>query len=124
MLVPDVYNSIYRKLEKMGVLQIKQYAVIRNDPYVPLCIDRLDEVTFALSQNPVVDGVIVADPDIEIKVDTSRKTAEPLTYQDPTTRKVVYAEPGRVNLATRNEITEFLDKWLTELINQGFKREI
>lgn len=124
MIVPDVYNSIYRKLEKMGVLQIKQYAVIRNDPYVPLCIDRLDEVTYALSQNPVVDGVIVADPDIEIKVDNSRKTAEPLTYQDRTTRKVVYVEPGRVNLANRNEITEFLDNWLSELINQGFIREI
>jgi hypothetical protein len=124
MIMPDVYHSIYQKLEKMGVLGIKQYAVIMNDPYVPLCIDRLDEVTFAISQNPVVDGVVVADPDIEIKVDTSRKIAEPLTYQDPAIRKVVYTEPGRVNLAIRNEITEFLDNWLTELINQGFKREI
>jgi hypothetical protein len=122
--LPDVYHSIYQKLEKIGVLQVRQYAVIRNDPYVPLCIDRLDESTYAISQNPVVDGIVVADPDIEIKVDSSRKTAEPLTYQDPDTRKVVYTEPGRVNLAHRNEISGFLDKWLSELINQGFKREI
>ncbi len=106
----------------MGILDVRQYAVIKNPPYVPLCIDRLSMDTYALSQNPVVDGVMVADPDIEVRVNHGEESAEPLVFQSGETRKVVYPEPGRVNLALRNELSEFLDRWLSDLIEQGFSR--
>jgi len=121
--IPDIYHSIYQKMKKIGILNVRQYAVIENPPYVPLCIDRLSEETYAISQNPVVDGLMVADPDIEVHVDHAKEIAEPLVYLSRETRKVVYPEPGKVNLAVRNELSTFLDRWLSELIAQGFTRD-
>jgi len=120
--MPDIYQIIYQKLEKMGVLEVRQYAVIEMPPYVPLCIDRLSEDVYALSQNPEVEGVMVADPDMEIRVDHARKTAEPLTLQSGETRRVVYTAPGRVDLKTRIELSRFLDTWLSDLLDKGFIR--
>lgn len=118
----DIYHSIYMRLEKIGVLDVKQYAVIENSPYEPLCIDRLSEDMIAISQNPVIDGALVADPDIEIKIDPVKKTAEPLVYQDRSGRKVVYPKPDIVDLGIKNELMEFLDRWLDDLIKKGFIR--
>lgn len=118
----DLYHSIYAKLEKIGVLDVKQYAVIENAPHVPLCIDRLSEDMFALSQNPIIDGVLVADPDIEIKIYPDTKRAEPLVYQDRSVRKLVYPKPGTVDLGVKNDLLEFLDRWLGDLIQKGFIR--
>ncbi|MDI9632963.1 MAG: hypothetical protein QFX32_02775 [Methanolinea sp.] len=109
-------------MKKIGILDIRQYAVIENPPYVPLCVDRLGPDTYAISQNPVVDGQMVADPDIEVRVNHEEETAEPLVYQRGDLRKVVYPAPGRVNLAVRNELSELLDSWLSDLIAKGFSR--
>jgi len=65
---------------------------------------------------------MVADPDVEVSVDHAKETAEPLVYLSGETRKVVYPEPGKVNLAIRNELSAFLDRWLSDLIAQGFNR--
>ncbi len=118
----DLYHSIYTKLEKIGVLDVRQYAVIENHPHIPLCIDRLSDDMFALSQNPTIDGALVADPDIEIRVYHDQKRAEPLAYQDRSGKKIVYPRSGVVDLGVKNELMEFLDRWLTDLIEQGFIR--
>jgi len=77
---------------------------------------------FALSQNPTIDGALVADPDIEIRVYHDQKRAEPLVYQDRSGKKIVYPRSGVVDLGVKNELMEFLDRWLTDLIEQGFIR--
>lgn len=116
----DVYQRIYGKMERMGVFGIRQYAVIEKPPFVPLCIDRISEDCYALSQNKVVEGLMVADPDMEIRIDHTRKIAEPITYQNRSERKVVYPEPGKVNLRVKNELASLLDRWLDVLLSQGF----
>jgi uncharacterized protein YqiB (DUF1249 family) len=118
--VEDIYHRIYAKLERMGVLEIRQYAVIEKPPFIPLCIDHIGEDCYALSQNRIIEGSVIADPDMEIRIDYSRKTAEPVAYQDRAVRKVVYPEPGMVNLRVKNELASLLDKWLDELLSQGF----
>lgn len=118
----DVYGRIYEKMEKIGILAIRQYAVIENPPGVPLCVDRLGPDRYAIAHNPMVDGVMVADPDMEIRVFPGKRTAEPLTFQDRTGRRVVYNEAGKVDLRARNELTAFLDSWLTKLVNDGYRR--
>ena len=119
----DVYSSIYHKLEIIGVLSVTQYDIIKNDPLLPLYIDRLGPDHYAIAHNREVDGIMVPDPDMEIKVDHARKSAEPLTFQNVNGKKMVYPEPGRVNLAVKNELVEFLDHWLTRLVNDGYRRE-
>lgn len=118
----DVYGRIYEKMEKIGILAVRQYAVIENPPGVPLCVDRLGTDRYAIAHNPVVDGVLVADPDMEIRVFPDKRTAEPLTFQDRTGRREVYTEAGKVDLRARNELTAFLESWLTRLVNEGYRR--
>jgi uncharacterized protein YqiB (DUF1249 family) len=116
----DIYQSIYAKLERIGIFKIRQYAVIEKPPYTPLCIDRLSDTVYALSQNPVVDGVVIADPDMEVRVVHQQKIAEPLCLQDRSGRRIVYQEPGKVDLRAKNDLAEYLDRWLTDLLSQGF----
>jgi hypothetical protein len=119
----DIYSSIYHKLEIIGILSVTQYDVIKNDPLEPLYIDRLGPDRYAIAHNRVVDGIMVPDPDMEIKVDHTGKSAEPLTFQDAGGRKVVYPEPGKVNLAVKNELVAYLDRWLTRMVKDGYRRE-
>jgi uncharacterized protein YqiB (DUF1249 family) len=118
----DMYHSIYEKLEKIGVFGVRQYAVIEKPPFTPLCIDHLEDSIYALSQNPVIGGQMVADPDIELRVHHEKKTAEPLCLQDRNGRRVVYPEPGKVDLGAKHDLAKFLDRWLSDLISQGFIR--
>ncbi len=118
----DIYQSIYDKLEKIGVFSVNQYTVIERPPDLPLCIDRLSPDVYALSQNPVIDGVVFADPDMEIRVSHRTRTAEPLSFQDRSGKRVVYPESGKVNLTAKNELAEYLDRWLSDLLSKGFIR--
>jgi uncharacterized protein YqiB (DUF1249 family) len=120
--VEDIYQKIYGKLNRMGVFDVRQYAVIEKPPYTPLCIDRIADDCYALSQNRVDDGFVIADPDVEIRIDHKNKIAEPLSYQDRSVRKIVYPKPGMVNLKVKNELASFLDRWLDDLLSQGFIR--
>jgi hypothetical protein len=118
----DVYRSIYEKLDRIGVFSVNQYTVIERPPDLPLCIDRLAGDVYALSQNPVIDGVVVADPDMEVRVFHRNRTAEPLSFQDRSGRRAVYPGAGRVDLKTKNELAEFLDTWLSDLLSKGYIR--
>jgi uncharacterized protein YqiB (DUF1249 family) len=116
----DIYHAVYEKLDRMGIFSVRQYAVIERPPYTALCIDRLEDSIYALSQNPVIDGDIVADPDIEIRVYHEKRIAEPLCLQDRSGRRVVYPGPGKVDLKTKNDLAQWLDRWLADLISEGF----
>jgi uncharacterized protein YqiB (DUF1249 family) len=118
--VEDIYHRIYGKLHRIGVFEIRQYAIIEKPPFVPLCIDRIGKDRYALSRNSIIEGSLVADPDMEIKIDHADKMAEPISFQDRSVRKVVYPETGMVNLKIKNELATFLDRWLDELLSQGF----
>jgi hypothetical protein len=93
---------------------------LKKPPFVPLCIDRIAEDCYAISQSNGIDGSMVADPDVEIRIDHFKKIAEPLSYQDRSVRKVVYREPGTVDLKEKNELASSRDRWLEDLLSQGF----
>ena len=63
---------------------------------------------------------MVADPDVEIGIDHLKKIAEPVSYQARSVRKVVYQEPGTVKLKVKHELASSLERWLEELVSQGF----
>ncbi len=122
MQVEDIYKKIYLKLNRMGVFDVRQYAVIENPPFTPLCIDRIADDCYALSQNRVEEGSVFSDPDVEIRVDHKKKVAEPTSFQDRSVRKMVYPKPGTVNLQIKNELAIFLERWLDDLLSKGFIR--
>ncbi len=119
-IMEDIYHAIYEKLDRMGIFGVRQYAVIERPPYTALCIDRLEDTIYALSQNPVIDGNIVPNPDMEVRVFHEKRIAEPLCLQDQSGRRNVYPGPGKVDLKTKNDLAQRLDRWLTDLISEGF----
>jgi hypothetical protein len=46
---------------------------------------------------------------------------EALTYQDQFGFRVVYPEPGKVDLRAKKELNQFLGQWLKNLIEQGHR---
>jgi hypothetical protein len=122
MSMADMYETLYHKLDMIGILSVSHYDIIKNEPLEPLYIDRLAPDRYAIAHNRTVDGMMVPDPDMEIRVDHSRKTAEPLIFQDAAGKKVVYPEPGKVNLSVKNELLTYLDHWLSQMISDGYRR--
>jgi hypothetical protein len=118
----EIYAAIYHKLDIIGVLSVTDYDIIKNDPLTPLYVDRLAHDRYAIARNRIVDGIMIPDPDMEILVDHEKKMAEPLIYQDANGKKIVYPEPGKVNLTIKNELVKYLDLWLTDMINDGYRR--
>ena len=122
-----IYETIYKKMDKLGLLDIQEYKKLISDGYMDLSIDVLNDnkehKTIALAHNFIQNGDVMADPDMEIKIHKDLKMAEALTYQLDSLGvfQCVYSDDGKkVNLALKKQLNSFLNKWLTNLINQGF----
>lgn len=117
-----IYKRIYKKLEELGLLNIKEHAKIDcMGGMMPLSVDVLyktkDGVRMALAHNFIQNGDVMADPDMEIMVYPDRKMAEAMTYQLDSLGiyHEVYPEPGKVNLKLKKELNDFLSSWLSQL---------
>jgi len=64
----------------------------------------------------------VPDPDMTVRL-WRNGMAEALSFQDSTTYREVYPEPGKANLSAKKELNSFLSLWLRNLVNQGHKVE-
>lgn len=123
---PLIYETIYSKLEKAGILKITEHRKIDNPPYMALSVDILEDnekhMRIAMAHNYIQNGDVMADPDMEIKVHKELKMAEALTYQQDGLGifQQVYPEPGKVNPVLKTQLNQFLNQWLTNLKNQGF----
>ena len=116
-----VYERIYNKLKKLGVLDVKEAATIKSGAFMDLHIDKLGENHYALSHYYRQGGDSIADPDMEIRIIPDMKMAEALTYQDTYGYRVVYPTKDTVDLRAKKDLNTFLNKWLTNLTRQGFK---
>lgn len=126
---PLIYETIYKKLEKLGITDLTEYKKIENAPYMSLSIDILEdskeEKKIAMAHNYIQNGDVMADPDMEIKIHKEMKMAEALTYQQDGLGifQNVYPAPDIVNTKLKGQLNRFLNQWLTNLINQGFCKE-
>ena len=116
----SIYKSIYKKLDKLGILDVKTTKIMKSKGFMDLHIDRLNKNRYSLTHYYEQNRDLVPDPDMEIRVSHKDKMAEALTYQDSLSYKEVYPEEGGVNIALRKSLNKFLDIWLSNLIKQGF----
>ncbi len=123
------YETIYTKLEKIGILNITEYAKFKSEGFMDLNIDVLEDnenfKRIAIAHNYIQNGDVMADPDMEIKIHKKMKMAEALTYQQDGLGifQKVYPEPNMVCPRLKKELNQFLNQWLTNIINQGHKQE-
>lgn len=127
-MAPTINERIFRKLEKIlgDSREIPEYQKLRASGFMDLSVDRIygDEqsVTIALSHYFKMNGDMVPDPDMEIRIYPEMKMAEALAYQDSFGYRQVYPEPGKVDLKAKKDLNVFLNQWLSNIAEQGFEK--
>lgn len=131
-MTEDVFRECYGKLEALfaghGGLrnflanQEPGYLRLKSEGYMDLSVDRLGPDRIAMAHNFIQNGDLMADPDMEVKVDVAARTAFGMAYQLDGLGVYQAAEdrPGHVNAELRRELTSFLQKWLKNMEEQGF----
>lgn len=129
-----IYETMFNKLVKIGLitpdgkLTFKGYLKIENKSYMDLSVDRLynqDSKTslISISHNFIQNGDVMSDPEMVLKIHTELKMVEALSYTLSSlgVYQIVYPEPGKVYPKRKKDLNRFLNQWLSNLIDQGFK---
>ena len=123
-------QSIYKKLIKIipdiATRNDAGKSKLNSDALMDLNLDLLSRegniVRIALSHYYKQNGDMVADPDMEIIINTELMTANAMTYQDSMIFQSA-EQDGGINQELVNSLNEFLDQWLQNCIDQGHKIE-
>ncbi len=119
--MPTIYEKIYQKLDTLGIFKVETNIHLESSGLMDLVIEKLGDNHYLLTHYYDFNGDLCPDPDMEIRVFPEMKTAEALSVQDCFGYRCVYPEPDTVNARAKVELNQFLDYWLNNLINQGFK---
>ena len=125
-MTQNIHNLIYERLEKItcGLLRFLSspdgYLKLKSQGFMDLTIERIGSDEISLTHYYEQNGDLVADPDMQIRINFDNKTAEALTFQDWICFRCVYPEPDKVNLQLKKELNSFLLDWLKNLKRQGF----
>jgi len=109
------------------LFEIEEAKKLKSEGFMDVNLDILhksgNQTTIALSHYwKHESGDLMADPDMELRLDWGQKTVEALTFQqDPGIYQRVYPEPGKVAPQLKKDLNDFLGTWLTNIINQGHK---
>lgn len=118
----DIYSRIYHKLEALGMMEVTESAHLKSSGFMDLVIEKLGENHYSLTHYFESNGDLCPDPDMEIRVFPEMKIAEALSYQDQFGYRKVYPDLNHVNIRAKKELNTFLDQWLSNLKNQGFRK--
>lgn len=120
----DIYSRIFRKLEALGVFEVPigESVHLKSSGFMDLIIERLGENHYSLTHYFESNGDLCPDPDMEIRVFLKEKLAEALSYQDSFCYRKVYPDLIHVNIKAKKELNQFLDQWLSNLKEQGFRK--
>ncbi|MEI8388282.1 MAG: DUF1249 domain-containing protein [bacterium] len=130
------FENLYEKLNEIINLPefIKHNAgynlKLKNSGYMDLSVELLEKNTefifLSLTHYGKLNGDLMADPDMTVRINPKNKTAEALTYQNDyiSVYHEVYPEVNKINLLYKKQLNDFLHTWLCNLKNQGFKNNI
>ena len=118
------YRELYRLIPNLD--QIESSAILSSygcqDLHLEILNRTQQETRFSLSHTVLEGSDIVPDPDMEIRIDSVNKTIEAMTFQDRDTYDEVYDEDGNIyNDGLKAELNKYLQRWLTNLLEQGHK---
>ena len=123
----DLHQRIYKKLLVVipNLESIAEHGKSVVPGYMNLNLDVLrrgaTKTVIALShyyKHP--SGDMIADPDMGLAVYPDRAMAEALSYQDSFGYREVYSNGGAmVDVRAKRELNQFLNQWLSNLIDQG-----
>jgi hypothetical protein len=129
----EVFQKCYERLEALfaehGGLEVfltkeePGYLKLKSGGFMDLSIDRLGPAKIAMAHNYIQEGDVMADPDMEVKIEIGARMAFGMTYQQDGLGVYQTADDGTghgVNVDLRRKLSSFLLTWLTNLEHQGF----
>jgi|GEM_PF-2805002 len=131
--IAQPYTEIYMRLHEVipdaikHIEEGKTYQRSKVEGFMDLIFEFLyqdeeERYIISLSHYFEQEGDLVADPDMEIRIDPTLQTAEALSYQDQGIYQQVYHTEDdtiKVNPVHKKQLNRFLKQWLKNLIDQG-----
>ena len=122
----SIYNKLIKIIPDIATREEAGKSVLSSDAMMDLNLDILSRngnlIRIALSHYYKQNGDMIADPDMEVIVNTQLMTANAMTYQDSMIFQTAENDGG-INQKLVNSLNEFLDQWLQNCIDQGHKIE-
>ena len=120
----SIYKKLLQIIPDIATRRKAGKSKLHSDAMMDLNLDILSRkdhlIRIALSHYYKENGDMIADPDMEIIVNTKLMTANAMTYQDSMIFQSAEHD-GNINQALVNELNVFLDQWLQNCIDQGHK---
>ena len=124
MLSQSIYNKLIKIIPDIATREEAGKSKLSSDALMDLNLDILSTqgniVRIALSHYYKQNGDMIADPDMEIIINTQLMTANAMTYRDSMIFQSA-EQDGAINQKLVNDLNEFLDQWLQNCIDQGHK---
>ena len=111
----------YEMFEKIAnpLLTNSAYYMKYGTPnYMDLNIEIIGDNRLAMAHNYVLNGDVMADPDVEFTVDKKNRMLYPQTYQQDSLQ---YFERVDGDSARARELNHFMHEWLTNVVDQKYK---
>ena len=126
MLSQSIYKKLIQIIPDLATREEAGKSKLSSDALMDLNLDVLSRqdniIRIALSHYYKQNGDMIADPDMEIIINTQLMTANAMTYQDSMIFQAA-EQKGAINQRLVNDLNEFLDQWLQNCIDQGHKIE-
>jgi len=132
--VLEMSKQNFKKLQTIGILNkhgklvFDEHLKLKADGYTDLSLNWLNEDEqyqyFAMTHYGELNGDLMSDPDMEVRVDAIKGTAEALSYRnDWVGVNTVILNPEQQTPKYR-DLNEFFGIWTQNLIDQGFKHDL
>jgi len=131
--VKSLGQQIFDNLVKIGLIdedanrRFEDHVKLKSGGFMDLTVELLSEkepfYKLSMTHYGEQNGDLMADPDMEIMVDTEKKQVCPLTFRNDYVgvNQRVYDYEGNKNTALHIDLLEFLKQWTENIIMQGFK---
>ena len=118
-----VSKQIYRKLNNLfpDLQKIEPFTKVdfkkKGYPDINLIVleSTPEEINFILTRHENERGQLIANPSIEIAINTKEKTANVITYKDPYYFHTAVPEPDEIGTIALCQANRFLYDWLKDL---------
>ena len=110
--------ELFEKIASPLLTNSAYYMKYGTPNYMDLNIEIIGDDRLAMAHNYVLNGDVMADPDVEFTVDKKNRMLYPQTYQQDSLQ---YFERVDGDSTRARELNHFMHEWLTNVVDQKYK---
>lgn len=110
--------ELFEKIASPLLTNSAYYIKYGTSNYMDLNIEVIGDDRLAMAHNYVLNGDVMADPDVEFTVDKKNRMLYPQTYQQDSLQ---YFERVDGDSTRARELNHFMHEWLTNVVDQKYK---